>query len=415
MREMKILEKFGRKDSSLSQKDKDKADEIVGKLTQKVSADYSVEEVKEAERKAEKYSGRKELGEIWTKIQVLFFIAAHPKVWGPGVAIPAAVAVLYLVLPLDAVPDVIPALGLLDDIFVITTLITVLYKKIKTYAQSELSALRSSVPENLLPAYDEMFQTEVIEEETEKSMEEVEVDMVEAATGKVVSGIGKAKDAVDNLYSSLSKKAEENPGLKKSRLFRMVEKASAYSSAIPAASSQIAAAALKTALGLMILKKEIKSLISFSFFGLSLLFLYLSRTMGIIPLVLSSLFMVLSYSFMIHSTVKSYPRVKAFFEGLFKGGLEEGITAFVLKECSLYPSTKEVLVKYGIREIKKNKEAVMEIFLSFRKELLLFLFKMVFLFLLFFLLKRVALLLMGETSSWKIIFAPLVALVGYFS
>ncbi|MGN1164646.1 MAG: YkvA family protein, partial [Candidatus Ornithospirochaeta sp.] len=363
-------------EASLSEKEMEKAGRIVEDLTEKVSADYCLEEVAEAEKKAEKYSGRKEIAAIWAKIQVLFFIARHPKVWGPGVAVPASVAVLYLVLPFDAVPDAIPALGLLDDIFVITTLIAVLYKKIKSYTIDELSALRSSLPENLLAAYDEMFHTEEVDEVNDETGEEVAVDIMESATEKVVSGLGKAKGAVDNLYSTLSTRAEENPRLRKSMLFKAVEKVSVYSSAIPEASSRIAAEALKTALGFIVLKKEIKSLISFSFFALSLLFFYLSRTLGIIPLVLSSIFMVLSYTFMIHSIVKAYPRVKAFVLGVLKGGLEEGITAFILKECSMYPSTKEVLVKYGIREIKRNKEALKEMFLSFRKEILLFLMKM---------------------------------------
>ena len=402
-----------RKDASLSRKEKEKADKIVEELTEKVSADYSVESVVEAEGKAEKYRERKEIAAIWNKIQVLFFIARHPKVWGPGVAVPAAVAVLYLVLPVDAVPDLIPALGLLDDVFVVTTLIAVLYRKIKSYTKGELSALRSAVPEELLPSYDEMFHTDEGEEEEEREEKDVSVDIVESAADKVVFGIGKAKGAVDNLYSKLSDMAEENPRLKRSLIFRMTEKASVYSSAIPDATKRIAADALKAALGMMVLKKEIKSLISFSLFALSLLLFYLSSSFGIVPLVLSSLLMLLSYSFMIISIAKAYPRVKAFFSGLFKGGLEEGIVASILKECSDHPSGKEVLVKFGIREIRKNKEALKEIFLSFRKEILFFLLKMVVVFILFFLLKKVSLLVTGVSSPWKIAFAPIVALIGF--
>ena len=175
----------------------------------------------------------------------------------------------------------------------------------------------------------------------------------------------------------------------------------------------MAAEALKTALSFIILKKEIKSLISFSFFALSLLFLYLSTTLGTFTLVLSSIFMILSYSFLIHSIIKAVPRVIAFFEGLFKGGLEDGICSFILKECSYTPSGKEILLKYGIRELKRNKEAVKEMLYSFRKQLLFFILHIALITLAFFLLKKVSLVAMGETSSFKIIFAPIFKLFGF--
>ena len=125
--------------------------------------------------------------------------------------------------------------------------------------------------------------------------------------------------------------------------------------------------------------------------------------------------MILSYSFLIHSLIKAVPRVIAFFEGLFKGGLEDGICSFILKECSYTPSGKEILLKYGIRELKRNKEAVKEMLNSFRKQLLFFILHIALITLAFFLLKKVSLVAMGETSSFKIIFAPIFKLFGYGS
>ena len=128
---------------------------------------------------------------------------------------------------------------------------------------------------------------------------------------------------------------------------------------------------------------------------------------------LSSLFMILSYSFLIHSIIKAVPRVIAFFEGLVKGGLEDGICSFILKECSYTPSGKEILLKYGIRELKRNKEAVKEMLYSFRKQLLFFILHIALITLAFFLLKKVSLVAMGETSAFKIIFAPIFKLFGF--
>ena len=394
------------KKEELKPVEKAKAEEIVESLTKKVEDNYSLEEVDKAEKAAEKYKGKKQLAAIWSKIQVLFLIARHPTVWGPGVAVPACVAVLYLVLPIDAIPDAIPLAGLIDDIFVITTLVGVLVKKISSYTKEKISLLRKEVPEDLLSTFDEMFSYAKDYEENIEVMEE---------EPSIISGLGKAKDAIDGFRLDLEKQAVTNPEIKNRKFFKTLDRVSEFASSIPSKASRVAAEALKAALSFIILKKEIKSLISFSFFALSLLFLYLSTTLGTFTLVLSSLFMILSYSFLIHSIIKAVPRVIAFFEGLVKGGLEDGICSFILKECSYTPSGKEILLKYGIRELKRNKEAVKEMLYSFRKQLLFFILHIAFITLAFFLLKKVSLVAMGETSAFKIIFAPIFKLFGYGS
>ena len=395
-----------KKKEELKPVEKAKAEEIVESLTKKVEDNYSLEEVDKAEKAAEKYKGKKQLVAIWSKIQVLFLIARHPTVWGLGVAVPACVAVLYLVLPIDAIPDAIPLAGLIDDIFVITTLVGVLVKKISSYTKEKISLLRKEVPEDLLSTFDEMFSYAKDYEENIEVMEE---------EPSIISGLGKAKDAIDGFRLDLEKQAVTNPEIKNRKFFKTLDRVSEFASSIPSKASRVAAEALKAALSFIILKKEIKSLISFSFFALSLLFLYLSTTLGTFTLVLSSLFMILSYSFLIHSIIKAVPRVIAFFEGLVKGGLEDGICSFILKECSYTPSGKEILLKYGIRELKRNKEAVKEMLYSFRKQLLFFILHIALITLAFFLLKKVSLVAMGETSAFKIIFAPIFKLFGYGS
>lgn len=395
-----------KKKEELKPVEKAKAEEIVESLTKKVEDNYSLEEVDKAEKAAEKYKGKKQLAAIWSKIQVLFLIARHPTVWGPGVAVPACVAVLYLVLPIDAIPDAIPLAGLIDDIFVITTLVGVLVKKISSYTKEKISLLRKEVPEDLLSTFDEMFSYAKDYEENIEVMEE---------EPSIITGLGKAKDAIDGFRLDLEKQAVTNPEIKNRKFFKTLDRVSEFASSIPSKASRVAAEALKAALSFIILKKEIKSLISFSFFALSLLFLYLSTTLGTFTLVLSSLFMILSYSFLIHSIIKAVPRVIAFFKGLVKGGLEDGICSFILKECSYTPSGKEILLKYGIRELKRNKEAVKEMLYSFRKQLLFFILHIALITLAFFLLKKVSLVAMGETSAFKIIFAPIFKLFGYGS
>ena len=188
-------------------------------------------------------------------------------------------------LPIDAVPDVIPLAGLIDDIFVITTLVGVLVKKISSYTKEKISLLRKEVPEELLNTFDEMFG---YAKEYEEKEDEEKVEF------SIISGLGKAKDTIDDFRLDLEKKAEINPELKKRRLFKTLDKVSEFASSIPSKASHMASEALKAALSLIILKKEIKSLISFSLFALSLLFLYLSTSLGTFTLVLSSFFMILS-------------------------------------------------------------------------------------------------------------------------
>ena len=187
-----------KKKEELKPVEKAKAEEIVESLTKKVEDNYSLEEVDKAEKAAEKYKGKKQLAAIWSKIQVLFLIARHPTVWGPGVAVPACVAVLYLVLPIDAIPDAIPLAGLIDDIFVITTLVGVLVKKISSYTKEKISLLRKEVPEDLLSTFDEMFSYAKDYEENIEVMEE---------EPSIISGLGKAKDAIDGFRLDLEKQA----------------------------------------------------------------------------------------------------------------------------------------------------------------------------------------------------------------
>ena len=71
---------IGRNKEELKTSDKEKAEEIVESLTKKVEENYSLSDVDKAEKQAEKYKDKKQLQAIWSKIQVLFLIARHPRV-----------------------------------------------------------------------------------------------------------------------------------------------------------------------------------------------------------------------------------------------------------------------------------------------------------------------------------------------
>ena len=75
---------------------------------------------------------------IWGKVQQLWQFIRDPEVAWSRKAM-AAGSLLYLVSPLDAVPDVIPVGGLLDDVAVILFVARVLAGPLKNYAVDVLS------------------------------------------------------------------------------------------------------------------------------------------------------------------------------------------------------------------------------------------------------------------------------------
>ncbi len=73
------------------------------------------------------------LVKIWDEVQVLWRFIRDPNVaWGKKAT--AVGSLIYLISPLDAVPDFIPAGGLLDDVAVILFVVRMLAESLKTCA-----------------------------------------------------------------------------------------------------------------------------------------------------------------------------------------------------------------------------------------------------------------------------------------
>jgi uncharacterized membrane protein YkvA (DUF1232 family) len=72
------------------------------------------------------------IGRVWDKVMALWRYAKDPNApwWGRALAIGA---LIYLVSPIDAVPDPIPVVGLLDDAAVIGTAVARLYSELRPY------------------------------------------------------------------------------------------------------------------------------------------------------------------------------------------------------------------------------------------------------------------------------------------
>ena len=69
---------------------------------------------------------------VWDKVQVLWRFIRDPEVaWAKKAT--AVGSLVYLVSPLDAIPDFIPAGGLLDDVAVILFVVQMLAGSLKSY------------------------------------------------------------------------------------------------------------------------------------------------------------------------------------------------------------------------------------------------------------------------------------------
>ena len=410
---------FRKKESGLTAAEEAKASSVAASISARVEESYPENEIEKAEEKAAKYSSRKALKGIWDRIRVLFFIARHPKVWGLPVAVPAAVAVLYLVLPVDAIPDIIAGAGLLDDVFVITGMIGLIVKTVSSFSGEKLLEIRSQCPEDILPAFDSMFSvdTSLIREKEEETVEPVVIDekeaKVERAAGTIEKGLKGARAFVSSFHSALDEAARDNPAIRDSKLYRIVDRVDVYSDAVKTEAKKLAMRALEDALKLMLLKKGVKSLISFSLFAMSLFF-FSMKDDGAFYLVLSSVSMLLSYGFFIHSVIKTIPKVYHFARAYISDGLEGGVVAVLFRDSQENPTLREAAVRCGVRRIKNDTATQTLLVKNFGRTLLMFLVRLGLIAVSVFALKKVVLLTSGLRSSFQILFAPFVELFNLF-
>lgn len=70
--------------------------------------------------------------EVWDKVMQLYRFVKDPSApWG-GKAL-AIGALIYMISPIDAVPDITPIVGLLDDVAIITAAVAKLANELKKY------------------------------------------------------------------------------------------------------------------------------------------------------------------------------------------------------------------------------------------------------------------------------------------
>lgn len=97
--------------------------------------------VDDAMKKAKREKGKKgPIEEIWEKVQLLFgmvkdWASGEYKEVPKGSIIIILIAILYFVNPFDAIPDVIPVAGFVDDVFVLGLVINQVSSDIEKYKE----------------------------------------------------------------------------------------------------------------------------------------------------------------------------------------------------------------------------------------------------------------------------------------
>lgn len=103
----------------------------------------AVDLISEATRKADEQQGR--LSAVWDELMALFRLlrawagGRYQQVSGKTIVLVIA-ALLYFINPLDIIPDVLPAVGLLDDVTVLGFVINRVRKEIDGFLTWEKSA-----------------------------------------------------------------------------------------------------------------------------------------------------------------------------------------------------------------------------------------------------------------------------------
>ena len=100
-------------------------------------AKVSEDSISDAEIRAERFRNNSKIRPLWDRIQMMFEIVRHPELWGKSkVVLWVGAALIYLVTPIDLIPDIIPVIGLSDDAAAILFTINRVSSTVRTVLQA---------------------------------------------------------------------------------------------------------------------------------------------------------------------------------------------------------------------------------------------------------------------------------------
>lgn len=347
------------------------------------------EDIQAAIEKSSRFKDNPLISKIWDKVLILIHIIRSP-LFAKGITAAAAGALIYLVSPIDVIPDVIMGVGLLDDVFVLSTITAGVVKHIKSDPVKALQFI-DSLPERL---------------------------KVPASTLFGIAG-GAAAGA------TLGKKGGE--WLKHNSLEEVYQKINPEGGTL----DEVIQNRKKEAEGIItnLLSTQLKKVIQTSFQkrilrGLAILVLFLLAVLITLePIIgnasryIASILLTAAYAITIYSIAstirKLIPYIKA---SLKEKSILKGIEAVLEKEYSLFRSGKKVLI-YAAEQLHFNLELSKEeiktiaayIIKLFWREALLFAAGTAVLILSFFLLRHGLVRQALSLSPLELLFFPFFA------
>lgn len=134
--------------------DKDQMKKQEEMLNDFQSKEYTKEDINNAEQTANQKYKKKLSSDVWNKVRMLFYVIRHPSLWDKKYIAIAVAAVMYLVLPIDVIPDLIPVAGLTDDAAAIGAAIASLLGAMKSFSSEKKSKIREDLPDDLKDFFD---------------------------------------------------------------------------------------------------------------------------------------------------------------------------------------------------------------------------------------------------------------------
>lgn len=296
--------------------DKQKDDAL--SFANKLAEESDDKKINDAINKIDKFKNNKTIKHIWDNVLILVEIIKSP-LFHRTVTFGAIAAILYLVSPIDIIPDVILGVGLLDDAFIISTMLAGVVKNIKS---DPIKALRfvDSLPPHLKDSAAKLF----------------------GVTAGAFAGY-KAGEAAGsylkthNIEKTLENVVKENTTLDEILIEQKKE--------ISNLATTFLAKEMRKTIRESFKKRVTKSLLVLCFTLFSVV-LTLVPLFGSFSKYIASLFLILGYlltAFVIATSIKKmWPYIKSIFK---EKSIMKGIESKLLAEYSIAKTAKQLLLK----------------------------------------------------------------------
>lgn len=373
-----------------------------------------------AETKALKFREDKRISDFWNRIQIMFEIAKNPKVWGPSVALIVAAALIYLVSPLDVIPDVLPVVGLTDDIIAITFSLT----KIATSAKEKIlqdPTILNGLSEKLRDEAVKLFKLDKtsidsVKEKLSAIPKKIE-DVSFVLKYNFLLGASSAVQHFGTVVENESKKGKPNSIRARLNAFFLRKTETIINWKVEKEFNE----KIQAKVDFAVEKKTTKVLLSAIFFSLALAS-YLLTQYGVVWVYVSSILMLVSYSFVLVAIVNIFRFSILFLVGGIKNKkkypfftfFDGAVSAVALEMFDI----KEQYTKVVLDELKSKKHikdlALRVLFKLFNGEVSRGIFHFILLCVVFTLLKMITTQLGFGVTPLRVVLGPILMLVEQF-